>query len=795
MNSNNLNLKPKNSKNNNKKNHYKSFKDNKPLKNIDNNTSYDSSDTDSNSLYDIKNNGSLNLEIEQEKNIEQKGKDNNINSQNRNTIAPFQGLTLNRRVQSQSYYNIFHPYNTLNINNSIIPNQFYLQQNKKLNEYKRHISNNFIYNQNINNNNLNNLYIPNNNIPANNISQNNKIPSNNNLLKNNIPSKNNILSNNIPQNNNLNQLYYYNLSNKKQLLNNNNPLLNNLNQQLLNNNLFPRPTNYSQIITLRKGFGVNNFNIQNMSNNNIQPRLTNIPVTNRYSLNNNISSEKERLIKGSKVLNKQNNYSKIQDNISKYGNTLKNNNGQNLNMNYSQNQPKFLSKIMNMDEMNLNNIANNQTINQQFSNQVNRPSSNSLISQINNNLEKSENKIDNDIINDYNKINIQTINNISNRPTINSNNNNFNYNNNINLQTLNSNYLKDLTNYQVNQQQNLQYNQNINSYLNEPKNNTNQTNQLLNNYNQSLNQCFGGEILLKDFGTLTRSGSNDRDIAKTNQDSYISKTNINGITDFNIFGVLDGHGPDGHYISELAAEFIPNYIINNPEITMNYNTESIYNKLRQNNYKIIKQAFIMSDNQFEAVSFDAKESGTTCVLVIHIGKHLICANVGDSRAIVAYDERNDSNLRSLREVPLSIDYKPDLLEEKSRIFMSGGVVKQLQNDYGMGMGPYRVFAPGEDYPGLAMSRSIGDLVAKKYGVIAEPGIREYNLNKNTKFVILCSDGVWEFLSNEKVKNIGRQFYLNSNASELCQELINLSVIEWKTNDSSIDDITAIALFF
>ena len=33
-------------------------------------------------------------------------------------------------------------------------------------------------------------------------------------------------------------------------------------------------------------------------------------------------------------------------------------------------------------------------------------------------------------------------------------------------------------------------------------------------------------------------------------------------------------------------------------------------------------------------------------------------------------------------------------------------------------GPYRVWAFGESYPGLAMSRSIGDMDAKKIGVIS-----------------------------------------------------------------------------
>jgi serine/threonine protein phosphatase PrpC len=315
-----------------------------------------------------------------------------------------------------------------------------------------------------------------------------------------------------------------------------------------------------------------------------------------------------------------------------------------------------------------------------------------------------------------------------------------------------------------------------------------------NNYAQVTRINKGG-ITLKDLGALSRPGRDEMGMTKTNQDSFIAKKNINNIKDFNIFGVLDGHGPNGHFISQFASQSIPNQIINSPEIQMNTNIESIYNILKRNNYQIIRQAFISTDNQLRTTSLDIKESGTTCCLVIHIGTHIICANVGDSRAIAVYDEHNDPNLNFLKPISLSIDYKPELAEEKARITMAGGVVEQLKDSFGLGAGPFRVFAPGKEYPGLAMSRSIGDLVGKNYGIIADPGIIEYNITINTRFIIVCSDGVWEFLSNEEVSKSGRQFYLHSNASELCQELISRSIIEWQVQDSSIDDITAVVAFF
>ena len=302
--------------------------------------------------------------------------------------------------------------------------------------------------------------------------------------------------------------------------------------------------------------------------------------------------------------------------------------------------------------------------------------------------------------------------------------------------------------------------------------------------------------LLKNYGGLSRQGIDANGNQKTNQDTLVSLTNINKIKDFNIFGVLDGHGVDGHHVSNYASEFIPSQIINNPEIKELSDPELIYQKLKENNCQIITEAFLTCDEQLKNAEFDAFGSGSTCILIIHIGQHILCANVGDSRALVAYDDnKEDQELNYLEQAQLSIDYKPDLEEEKNRILLSGGVVEQMQNQFGEGVGPYRVWVKGEDYPGLAMSRSIGDLKGKTIGVISEPGILEYDVNETTKFVVIASDGVWEFLRNETVLEIGKEFYINNDTSALCHKIVDTSVSVWQEKDVVVDDITVVVMFF
>jgi serine/threonine protein phosphatase PrpC len=104
---------------------------------------------------------------------------------------------------------------------------------------------------------------------------------------------------------------------------------------------------------------------------------------------------------------------------------------------------------------------------------------------------------------------------------------------------------------------------------------------------------------------------------------------------------------------------------------------------------------------------------------------------------------------------LNRDHKPDLPDEAQRIHARGGRIDSFRDYYNNGepIGPQRVWLAKEEIPGLAMSRSFGDRVAHSVGVSAEAEVREFLLNTNDKFVVIASDGVWEFLSNEDVAGI------------------------------------------
>ena len=282
---------------------------------------------------------------------------------------------------------------------------------------------------------------------------------------------------------------------------------------------------------------------------------------------------------------------------------------------------------------------------------------------------------------------------------------------------------------------------------------------------------------------------------KINQDAYIHEKNINGILNFNIFGVLDGHGDFGHLASNFVKQYILNRIKNHPMIRHLDNSKEIYNKLIHNGYQIITNIFLDADVQINKEKFNCEMSGTTCVLVIQLDENIICANTGDSRAIIVYDESPNNNLKNTKVFPLSYDAKPDNPGEKERIIECGGEVEKMIDEGDIGVGPFRVWIKGKHYPGLAMSRSIGDMDAKSVGVIPNPQIIEYKINSNTKYLIMASDGIWEFLSNEEVMQIANGFYLRNDALGLCQTLTNKSIKFWLKDDDFVDDITVVSVFF
>ena len=279
---------------------------------------------------------------------------------------------------------------------------------------------------------------------------------------------------------------------------------------------------------------------------------------------------------------------------------------------------------------------------------------------------------------------------------------------------------------------------------------------------------------------LTQPGKDAEGNIKTDQDTPLMCLNVGGIPGFNLFGVLDGHGLHGHFVSKHCKEYfiknISNYTESLKLLKGLTTAEEIYIEFKNSKFNYIIELYNQVDTELATQDiFDYNLSGTTCNIVFQFNTHLVCANTGDSRGILIYDNGDNLNQGIF---PLSIDHKPDLPEELERIELSGGVVDTIKDIMGNSIGPARVFKSGFNYPGLAMSRSLGDLQGKEVGVIPTPQIIECEISKATKYFVVCSDGIWEFTSNEQVRDIGNMYYAKNDIEGFCKELIKFATNLW-----------------
>ena len=317
----------------------------------------------------------------------------------------------------------------------------------------------------------------------------------------------------------------------------------------------------------------------------------------------------------------------------------------------------------------------------------------------------------------------------------------------------------------------------------------------------SLNIDFKGS----DYATQTRTGEDEKDKQKeNNQDSSIILKNVCDIEDYSIYGIMDGHGANGHLVSNFVKTKVSEYFKDKKiyKFKKNDNTtetnicDELYEKLKHKDYDIIKKFFKKTNDELYDTKFDVHFSGTTCVLVFKIGKKIICANVGDSRAIlverkIIFDEETNDIINNYEIIELSHDHKPNNKEERERIEKFGGEVDQEylnENDEKSDL-PYRVWKKGCNYPGLAISRCLGDKIAEELGVISVPDIIDIDINKNCKYIIMGSDGVFEYLNNNEIIEVSKKYLNNDNLQKACQIIVEKAAMLFKQKEKRADDIT------
>ena len=494
--------------------------------------------------------------------------------------------------------------------------------------------------------------------------------------------------------------------------------------------------------------------------------------------NNNIGQIKSRHVSKSPILSKGSKFNRYKMNMlgGINNNALMNSN--NINKNVKRKTPiKNRKPIFNNKE----NIVNNYNINN-IRIKVPKFIQGELIE------EPNEEKIN------FNKMNI------SNNK---SNNNNIEYNNIMpiyhsqNIKRENINELQQEKN--INNENNTRSQKMNNNELNKEKKKNKQRSQStgitdpLQKENKIIkekredNKC---QKKIKEILPYSHVGFDGEEPKENNQDNYFIYKNFMNKKKYIYMSVCDGHGVEGHFVSDFIKEILPYDMSENLKF---FNILTDNEKEKEKIFDVIKETFINANEKLVSnEEINSLFSGSTCVSVIYTPEKLIVPNIGDSRAVLGRLINKETN--EYKAIELSRDHKPTEKDEEKRILENDGRIQPFIED-GEFVGPQRVWIKEDEVPGLAMTRSFGDRMAATVGVISEPEIKEYIFNPNDKFMIIASDGIWEFISSQECINIIKEFYNNNDIKGCCEFLYQESSKRWLKEEEVIDDTTMIIVFF
>ncbi|KAK4290965.1 hypothetical protein Pmani_036182 [Petrolisthes manimaculis] len=256
-------------------------------------------------------------------------------------------------------------------------------------------------------------------------------------------------------------------------------------------------------------------------------------------------------------------------------------------------------------------------------------------------------------------------------------------------------------------------------------------------------------VLPSDVGTSSIMGKRPYQ-----EDRYVVETLSNNIL---CVGVFDGHG--GNECSQYCYTHLKSVL--SEELTRHHDLQTVLH----NTFHTLHTRYTHWVHTYK----QGYRSGTTaCVSLLRGGVELALAHVGDSRAILCRSGGQPVNLTA--------DHCPSLIAEKNRIVSSGGTVttdnigRHLVNDT------------------LSMSRSLGDLHLKPYGVIPLPDTRTLRVKHGKDaFLLHITDGINFVLTSEEACDIINQ------TEDPHQAAIVLT--EQAQSMASEDNITAVVVPF
>eukprot|EP01128_Nolandella_sp_AFSM9_P002104 TRINITY_DN12491_c0_g1_i1.p1 TRINITY_DN12491_c0_g1~~TRINITY_DN12491_c0_g1_i1.p1 ORF type:complete len:424 (-),score=84.87 TRINITY_DN12491_c0_g1_i1:315-1526(-) len=218
-----------------------------------------------------------------------------------------------------------------------------------------------------------------------------------------------------------------------------------------------------------------------------------------------------------------------------------------------------------------------------------------------------------------------------------------------------------------------------------------------------------------------------------------------GQPDLDFFGVFDGHG--GKAVADICEEHFHQELAKGLSLKADPKT-----------------ALLSAYKNTDALTTSHPSTGATAATALIVGDDLWVANAGDARIVLGHQVEG--------AVRLTVDHKPDMESEKSRIEAAGGVVLNV-------FGCWRVQGA------LAVARAIGDQGMSPY-VTATPFLKKLELSDSLEFLVIACDGLWDVISDEEAVEAVRK---KSCPAEAARYLTRLAF-----NHGSQDNISVMVVF-
>ncbi|KDO19069.1 hypothetical protein SPRG_15734 [Saprolegnia parasitica CBS 223.65] len=241
------------------------------------------------------------------------------------------------------------------------------------------------------------------------------------------------------------------------------------------------------------------------------------------------------------------------------------------------------------------------------------------------------------------------------------------------------------------------------------------------------------------------------------EDEHVVQKQVFEDSGASVFGIFDGH--NGGWAAEFASTRLVELVSAHDglhaiasryaplsmtaDVPLDVSEDDVASV-----YEGLTEVFLALDDEILTQTIARKQrDGATGLVLLVLGPHVFCANVGDTRAVRGTWSKADDSVCTDR---VSLDHKPTLEAETARIVAAGGQV--------IFSGCWRV-AHEKVGLRLAVSRSFGDHPLKLQLpsscaaplVSCVPSLRHFRIDTESAadFVVLASDGLWDRLDDDE----------------------------------------------